>query len=171
MKEIPGSEAIKLRRAIKARKPRFRRLESWRYKRLKENWRRPRGLDNKMRVKAKGWPKSVNIGYGGPRKARGLHPSGYREVLVHTPDDVAKLDPETETVRIGHTVGTRKRIQIASAARERGVRILNPLVTRRAEEEMVEEPTLELEKAEETPPNTKQSDRKKKRKARESDES
>ncbi len=134
-----AEKAVKLRKAVKARKPKFRRHESWRYKRLRESWRKPRGLDNKMRVKAKGWPKSVNIGYGGPKIARGLHPSGYEEVLIHTPDEIASVNPTTQAIRIAHAVGTRKRIQIFSLAREREIHVLNPLVRRELEEEIEEE--------------------------------
>lgn len=137
-KKDVNQEAVKLRQAVKARKPKFRTHESWRYKRVKTSWRRPRGLDNKMRLNVKGWPKSVNVGYGGPRTARHLHPSGYEEVIVHTRYEAANVNPETQAIRIAHTVGTRKRIQITSIARERGLRILNPLV-RRAEEEKLEE--------------------------------
>ncbi len=138
-----AEQAIKLRQTVKARKPTFRRQESWRYKRLKKAWRKPRGIDNKMRRKEKGWPKTVNVGYGGPKIAKGLHPSGYGEVLVHTPDEVAKVEPNTQAIRIAHSVGTRKRIQIASLARERGIRVFNPLVRREVEEEKIKEETPE----------------------------
>ena len=143
LEKAAAEQAVKLRKAVKARKPKFRRHESWRYKRLKESWRRPRGLDNKMRQKAKGWPKAVNVGYRGPRIARGLHPSGYEEVLIHTPDEIVEVDPKTQAIRIAHTVGTRKRIQIASQAREREIHVLNPLVKREIEEEKIEEELLE----------------------------
>ncbi len=132
---------------MKARKPKFRRQECWRYKRLKESWRRPRGLDNKMRRRVKGWPKTVNIGYRGPRIARGLHPSGYRDVLVHTPDEVGRIDPKTQAVRIAHAVGMRKRIQIIALSREKGIYVLNPLVRAEVEEE---ERAIEEEISEET---------------------
>jgi large subunit ribosomal protein L32e len=143
-----NQEAVKLRQAVKARKPKFQAHESWRYKRVKTSWRRPRGLDNKMRCKVKGWPKSVNAGYGGPRTARHLHPSGYEEVIVHTRHEAANVNPETQAIRIAHTVGTRKRIQITSIARERGLRVLNPLV-RRTEEEKIEEENVEVAPGEE----------------------
>jgi large subunit ribosomal protein L32e len=130
-----AKKVVKLREDVKARKPKFRRHESWRYRRLKENWRKPRGLDNKMRLNVKGWPKSVNIGYGGPKVARGLHPSGYKEVLTHTPDEIVNVDPKTQAIRIAHTVGTRKRIQISSLAREKGIHILNPLIRKKTEEQ------------------------------------
>jgi large subunit ribosomal protein L32e len=141
--------AARLRQTVKAGKPQFRTHESWRYKRLRESWRKPRGLDNKMRLKAKGWPRSVNIGYGGPKVARGLHPSGYSEVIVHTPDEAAEVNPETQVIRIAHAVGVRKRIQITSMAKQSGIRVLNPLV-RRTEEERAEEEALLEELPEET---------------------
>jgi large subunit ribosomal protein L32e len=94
-----------------------------------------------MRLKVKGWPKAVKVGYRRAKSARGLHPSGYREVLIHNPDDIAGIDPETQAIRIAHTVGVRKRILISTMAREREIHVLNPLV-RKLEEEQIEEETL-----------------------------
>jgi len=109
----------------KEKKPKFVRQESWRYKRIKENWRRPRGIDSKMRLKVKGWPASPNVGYRGPKEARGLHPSAYREVMVFNVDDLSGVDPELEAIRIASCVGSKKRAEIIREARERGIHILN----------------------------------------------
>lgn len=119
-------ELLELRRIVKSRKPEFVRQESWRYKRVKENWRRPRGIDSKMRLQVKGWPKIVKVGYRGPRAARHLHPSGYREMLVHNLDDLSRIDPSRDAARIASTVGARKRAVIVSKAKELGIKVLNP---------------------------------------------
>jgi large subunit ribosomal protein L32e len=139
------STLIKVRERIKRKKPNFRRQESWRYKRVKENWRKPQGIDSKMRKKVKGWPRSVNIGYRGPRKVRGIHPSGYFEILVSCPQDVDKANPETNAIRISHTVGAKKRAQISTMAAEKGIRVLNM-----KKEEEFEETTLDQQEAKET---------------------
>jgi large subunit ribosomal protein L32e len=139
--EKPATErALALRQRHKGKKPKFRRQESWRYKRVSEVWRKPDGIDSKMRKKMKGWPKSAEIGYRGPRVARGLHPSGYEEVLVRTADDLGKVDPKTQAIRIAHTVGMKKRAEISIRAGEKGVRILNPLPEVKPEEEAEETP-------------------------------
>lgn len=117
---------VNLREKVKSRKPDFVRQESWRYKRVDESWRKPRGIDSKMRKEVKGWPAKVKVGYRGPKAARGLHPSAYKEVLVYNVDDLSGINPKVEAVRIAHTVGARKRAEILSRARELGIHVLNP---------------------------------------------
>ena len=129
-----GESQISKKGYTKHKKPKFRRQESWRYKRVPDKWRRPHGIDSKMRKKVKGWPASPTTGYRSPKKTRGLHPSGFVEVRVQTVDDLAGLDPELQAVRIAHTVGTRKRIEILALAEEKGIHVLNPGTTREPEE-------------------------------------
>lgn len=131
--------ALKLRKRLKSKRPRFRRQESWRYKRVSQVWRKPDGTDSKMRKKIKGWPRSVEVGYRGPRAARNLHPSGYQEAIVRNVDDLDKIDPKTQAIRIAHTVGMKKRAEISIKAGERGIRILNPLPEEKPLEEEIEE--------------------------------
>jgi large subunit ribosomal protein L32e len=171
-----SEKALKLRQRVKSKKPKFARQESWRYKRLKENWRRPRGLDNKMRRKIKGWPQTVSAGYRGPKAARGLHPSGYFEVLVYNVAGLEKIDQKTQAVRIAHTVGKRKRARIMTVARKRKIIVLNPKEvqeTVREEKELVEkteeekpEEKKETKEAEAEKPKQKKT-RKRKRRAKE----
>jgi len=144
---VSAEKALTLRKRVKKNKPNFSRQESWRYVRLKENWRRPKGLDNKMRRKIKGWPPTVNTGYRGPKVARGLHPSGYEEVLIHNTKELKDIDPKTQAIRIAHTVGKRKRTVILLEAKKRKITILNLKEAKEAvkKEEAIEEEEEEAE--------------------------
>ncbi|MCL7394120.1 MAG: 50S ribosomal protein L32e [Thaumarchaeota archaeon] len=113
-------------RELKLKRPEFVRQESWRYVRVKPNWRRPRGKDSKMRLQVKGWPPLVKIGYRTPKDYRNLHPSGYKEVLVYRPEDLQGLNPEIHAIRIASSVGMRKKLLIVEEARKLGLKILNP---------------------------------------------
>jgi large subunit ribosomal protein L32e len=99
-----------------------------------------------MRRKIKGWPPTVNVGYRGPKATRGLHPSGYKEVLVYNTEDLKKIDPKTQAARIAHTVGKRKRTKILVEARKKKITILN---LREVKEVVEEEKELTEEKEKE----------------------
>ena len=120
-----NDELLRARKKVSATRPKFVRQESWRYVRLAENWRKPKGIDNKMRKQVSGVPPLVKVGYRGPKGARGLHPSGYRDRLIHNIRDLEKLDPKIDAARIGHSVGRRKRIDIVSKANALGIKVLN----------------------------------------------
>ena len=118
--------ALALRSEQKKKTPAFKRTEWFRYKRLsRSGWRAPHGMDNKQRRNFKYRSSLVRVGHGKVAAARGLHPSGFREVMVHNTGDLEIIDPETEAARVGKTVGGRKREQIYSRADELGIRVLN----------------------------------------------
>lgn len=119
-------EALALRAAQKKKTPSFRRTEWFRYKRLsRSGWRAPHGMDNKQRRNYRYRGSLVRVGHGKVAEARGLHPSGFREVMVHNLNDLESIDPETQAARIGRTVGGRKREHIHARADELGIRVLN----------------------------------------------
>jgi len=103
----------------------FLRQEWFRFPRLGEKWRRPRGMHSKMRRHIQYRPNVVSIGYRGPAKVRCLHPSGFQEVMVWNPDQLDKVDPKVQAVRVGGSVGFKKRQAIEKKADELGIRVLN----------------------------------------------
>jgi large subunit ribosomal protein L32e len=117
--------ALRLRRELARRRPRFYRQEWYRYQRLGLKWRKPMGGQSKLRRHLGYRINVVSIGFRGPRPTRGLHPSGFREVLVHTVHDLKGVDPKTQAVRIGGGVGGRKRHAIQEEADGLGIRVLN----------------------------------------------
>ena len=118
--------ALALRSAQKKKTPSFRRTEWFRYKRLsRSGWRAPHGMDSKQRRNYKYRGSLVRIGHGKVAAARFLHPSGFREVMVHNVADLEAIDPETEAARVGGSVGGRKREHIYARADELGIRVLN----------------------------------------------
>jgi len=103
--------------AIKKRKhPQFLRPNYGRSSRsrIKIAWRRPRGIDNKKRLKIKYMGESPSIGYRQPKAIRYNHPKGLPEVLVQTPADLTGL--KNVVIRIAGSVGRLKRAAIEKLA-------------------------------------------------------
>jgi large subunit ribosomal protein L32e len=126
MEESEKRRLLKVRKRISQKRPKFSQFESWRLVRIKDHWKRPKGIDNKMRTNESGWPKSVSIGWRSPKAVRGLHPSGKEEVMVWNLADLENIDSETQVARIGGSVGRRKRDMMKIKAEELNIRILNP---------------------------------------------
>ncbi len=135
--EVKSEEVIKkkikpqiddeMRRLMEERKkkPRFIRQQLWQFKKLDDKWRRPKGRHSKQRRHFKYRPPVPRIGYSSPRKVRGLHPSGFKERLVYNVKDLEDIDASKEAIRIAHTVGKKKRMEIIEKADELGIRVLN----------------------------------------------
>jgi large subunit ribosomal protein L32e len=125
--ELTAEMKNKLRKRTESKKhkPKFKRQEWFRYKKLDDSWRKPRGLHSKMRTNRKYRINRVRVGYKTTEDVRGLHSSGFKEKLVYNKSDLDGLDPKLEAARIGHSVGTRKRIEIEEHADELGIRVLN----------------------------------------------
>lgn len=110
------------------KRPEFHRQEWFRYKKLGDAWRKPRGKHSKLREK-KGYRHAfVESGYRGPGKVRYLHPSGYKEVYVTNISQLEKVDPKMEAIRISSTVGRKKRIEIINKAKSLGIKVLNGVI-------------------------------------------
>lgn len=118
-------KSLELRREKNAHRQAFSRQEGFRYQRLGDKWRAPQGIQSKMRRHWGTHADVVSIGYRGPKAVRGLHPSGYEEVMVHNEQGLEPVDAKTQAVRIAGSVGRQKRELIQKAAAKAGIRVLN----------------------------------------------
>jgi large subunit ribosomal protein L32e len=115
-----------VRKVQKGKKPQFKRAACHKFKRLDDNWRRPRGTQGKQRRKYKAKGALAQIGYGSPAAVKGLHPSGFMDVLISCVAELALVDPSFEAIRIAAKIGARKKAIILAKAEELGIKVLNP---------------------------------------------
>jgi len=105
--------------------PSFKRPNYGFKKRVKANWRKPRGIDSKQRMKRIAYGHVPLIGYKGPRATRHVHPCGLREALVANEKELMQINPKTHAARIRGTVGKKKREQLRAKAVLLGIKVLN----------------------------------------------
>ena len=82
-------------------------------------------MQSKQRLNMKYRTPMARVGYGKISAVRGLHSSGFEDVLVNQPSDLDGLDPERQAIRVGASVGNRKRARIHDRADDLGLRVLN----------------------------------------------
>ncbi len=107
------------------KKPKFLRQGTY-LKKVKKVWRMPRGVHSKLKVKEKSKGSLPNVGYGAPRKLRGLHPSGLKEVMIYNLNDLEKINKEKEAGRLSSGIGQKKKNTIIERAKQLKIKILNP---------------------------------------------
>ncbi len=93
-----------------------------RKRKKKQVWRRPKGRDNKMREKRKGYPAVVSIGYRTEKTERGKI-EGKTPVMVYTLKELLSIG-KNEIAVIGK-VGKKKKLEIAKKAKELKIPVSN----------------------------------------------
>lgn len=117
-------ELLKSREEKKKRKPTFIRQDAHKKAEIGSKWRRPKGLQSKMRLHKKGYCRSVEIGWGSPAEVRGLTKDGMNVIKVNNLSALSSLDPKKDVLLILN-IGKRNKIQILKEAEKFGLKILN----------------------------------------------
>ena len=99
----------------------FIRHEGGQKRRVPENWRKPRGHHNKMRLGKKGHRRPISTGYGAAQKGQ---VQGKPVCLIR---NLAELEacPKEAGIIISAKLGMQKRLAIMKAAEEKNIPILN----------------------------------------------
>ena len=115
---------LEFRAAQKKKKPSFFAQGSYKIKRVKKRWIRPKGLHSKMRLHRKGHQVCISKGYKSPSLVRGMI-SGMVPVVVNTVSQITNLDPSRHGVILSSTSGQKKKTVIVKKAKELGLVLLN----------------------------------------------
>jgi len=112
---------------VKKRIKPFKRHQSDRYKSVKESWRKPKGIDNRVRRRFKGQLPMPKIGYGSNKKTRHLLPNGFKKFLVSNIKELELLlmHNKTYAAEIAHNVSSRNRTAIIARAEQLSIRVTN----------------------------------------------
>ena len=112
---------------VKKRTKTFDRFEHDRYHRLDRSWRKPRGIDCRVRRRFRGAPRMPKIGYGSNNKTKHLLQNYRKKFVVNNVQelDMLLMNNDKYCAEISATVGGPKRIQILRRATELGVKVTN----------------------------------------------
>eukprot|EP00914_Ancora_sagittata_P018316 GHVO01036198.1.p2 GENE.GHVO01036198.1~~GHVO01036198.1.p2 ORF type:complete len:135 (+),score=21.95 GHVO01036198.1:38-442(+) len=131
-----GVRPIKTVKIVKKRTKRFIRHQSDRYVKVTAAWRKPRGIDNRVRRRFKGQYLMPNIGYGSNAKTRHVCPDGFKRFVIHNVRDleVLLMQNRTYSAEIAHGVSSKRRKDIVERAQQLSIKVTNPSARIRSEE-------------------------------------
>merc|ERR1712006_49718 len=112
---------------VKKRTKKFIRHQSDRYDKVKRNWRKPKGIDNRVRRKFKGMGIMPNIGFGSAKTTKHMLPTGFRKVLVHNVKELEVLMMQNKKfcAEIAHGVSAKNRKVLVERAQQLCIRVTN----------------------------------------------
>nr|ABM55539.1 putative ribosomal protein L32 [Maconellicoccus hirsutus] len=121
---------------VKKRTKKFIRHQSDRYVKIKENWRKPKGIDNRVRRRFKGQYLMPNVGYGSDKRTKHMLPNKFRKVLVHNVRELEILLMQNRKfcAEVAHAVSSKKRKAIVERAQQLSIRLTNGNARLRSEE-------------------------------------
>uniref|UniRef100_A0AC35U4D6 60S ribosomal protein L32 n=1 Tax=Rhabditophanes sp. KR3021 TaxID=114890 RepID=A0AC35U4D6_9BILA len=126
----------KATKIIKKRVKRFTRHESDRYRRVRPNWRKPKGIDNRVRRQFKGARDMPGIGFGSDKRTKFVCPNGLKKVVVHNLAELNLLLTQNKiySAEIASGVSAKNRKVIVERAQNLAITVTNKNARLRTEE-------------------------------------
>eukprot|EP00477_Mikrocytos_mackini_P000083 GAHX01000087.1.p1 GENE.GAHX01000087.1~~GAHX01000087.1.p1 ORF type:complete len:149 (-),score=31.49 GAHX01000087.1:32-433(-) len=112
---------------IKKRNKQFTRLHSTRFHRVKANWRRPRGIDNKDRKHMNGGVALPSIGYRTDKKYRFRDENNLKRVTISDKKDLEMIAMHKHDYcgEFSKKLSARRRKALLEVASNYGIKITN----------------------------------------------
>eukprot|EP00178_Gracilaria_changii_P003417 TRINITY_DN15023_c0_g1_i2.p1 TRINITY_DN15023_c0_g1~~TRINITY_DN15023_c0_g1_i2.p1 ORF type:complete len:155 (+),score=20.43 TRINITY_DN15023_c0_g1_i2:46-465(+) len=118
---------------VKKRTKKFFRHQSDQFMRIRNDrdktakWRKPKGIDSRVRRRFRDNIPLVKIGYGTNKKHRHILPNGFRKFRINNVRELELLlmHNRTYAAEIAHNVSVRNRKAIIERAEQLNVKVLN----------------------------------------------
>lgn len=107
------------------------------FNKLQEAWRKPKGIDNRVRRRFRGQFPMPKIGYGSNAKTKFLSPDGFKRILVKNVKDLELLmmHNRSYSAEIANAVSSKNRVLIVERARQLNVKVTNAGARLRTQED------------------------------------
>merc|ERR1712137_487842 len=124
------------KKIVKKKTNTFKRHQSDRYVKVTESWRKPKGIDNRLRRKFRGMTRMPKIGYGSNSQTKHVLQNGFKKFRVFNTSDLELLlvHNRTYAAQIAHNVSSAKRRAIVDRAAQLNIKVLNGNARLREEE-------------------------------------
>jgi large subunit ribosomal protein L32e len=135
---MAGPTPLVKRTIVKKRTKKFARHQADLFMRIsRTSWRKPKGIDGRVRRRFKGALPMPNIGYGSDKRTRNVHPNGFKAVVINNAAELEMLMMHNRTyaATVAHNVSARIRREIIERAEQLAVRVTNAGARLRAEED------------------------------------
>ncbi|EFB14561.1 hypothetical protein PANDA_019687, partial [Ailuropoda melanoleuca] len=113
---------------IKKKTKKLSRHQSDQYVKIKHNWQKPRGTDNRVCRRFRSQILMPNIGYGSDNKTKHMLPSAFWKFLVHNIKEleVLLMCNKSCCAEIAPNVSSKNHKVIVKRASQLAIRVINP---------------------------------------------
>lgn len=116
---------LEIKKKIKSKLPTFSRKDSHKKVRIGSKWRKPKGIQNKMRLQLRAHKKIVKAGYRTPNSLRHLTDEGMNVISVSNLKELEKVNSKEDVVIISSSVSNKTRLSMIEFALSKNIKIEN----------------------------------------------